>query len=366
MKILVIGNNVRSIVCSAKRAGYTVYALDNFCDVDMRACADKAGSIASADEKRIYELVSSFGEFDGVIPGPGYEGLKFDNVLGNRLEVAQGMNDKLDLAKKLHSLGIPHPETESLAHASGLRFPLMIKPRFGSGGMHNAAVTDEDALEAFRGRSDASGYIAQEFVEGIPCSASVIGTGDDVCVIALNEQLIGILRLTRLPFAYCGNITPFITEFRNEMTGYSRQIALEFGLMGTSGVDFIQTEKGIVVIEVNPRFQGSLDTVEISCGINIFDAHVRSFSGELPETPGHAHFAIKNILYAQKEIVVDERLYGRLIECMKMKRAADIPQKGSVVGKDEPLTTLLDKGRTREIAVNQLEKSLNYIEESIL
>lgn len=361
MNILVIGNSTRNIVCSATRAGYTVYALDNFCDVDMRNCADKAFLLGNASEKKIYELIQTFGEIDGVILGPGFEGLKFKKILGNRNEVAEEVNNKLKLAKKLRSLGIPHPETEPLSKASKLKFPMMIKPGYGSGGIRNFVVKDDDGLAAIQSRSEASEFIAQEFVEGVPCSASLIGTGDDACVIALNEQLIGIPGLTRLPFAYCGNITPFITQFKNEMIEYSEQIAFEFGLKGSNGVDFIQTEKGMVVIEVNPRFQGSLDTIELSCGINIVDAHVRSFSGELPKPGKHKHFAVRNILYAGKSIQVDERLFKRLIKCMKMERAADIPEKGRIAREYEPLTTLLETGRTREMAIEKVERSARYI-----
>jgi len=173
--------------------------------------------------------------------------------------------------------------------------------------------------------------------------------------------LIGSPHLTRLPFAYCGNITPFVTQFKDEMIEYSEQIALEFGLKGSNGVDFIQTEKGIVILEVNPRFQGSLDTIELSYGINIFDAHVRSFSGELPKPGKHKCFAVKNILYADKKIQINERLFNRLINCMKMGRAADIPEKGWIVREDEPLTTLLETGRTREIALENVKKSAQHI-----
>lgn len=361
MNILVIGNSTRSIACSAKRAGHTVYSLDNFCDVDMLNCADSAFLLKNASEEKIYELARTFGEMDGVILGPGFEKLEFKNVLGNSPDVAEKVNDKLDLARKLHSLGIPHPETEPLSKATGLRFPLMIKPRCGSGGMMNSVVRDDGELAAIQARSETSGFIAQEFVEGIPCSASLIGTGDDARVIALNEQLIGIPRLTRVPFAYCGNVTPFLTDRKNEMIEYSRQIALEFGLMGSNGVDFIQAENGVVIIEVNPRFQGSLDTIELSCGINIFDSHVRSFSGELPEPVKHKCFAARNVLYARKTTVVSERLYEWLIKRMKMERAADIPENGWIVREDEPITTLLETGRTREIVLNKVERSTQDI-----
>ncbi|MDD5615800.1 MAG: ATP-grasp domain-containing protein [Candidatus Methanoperedens sp.] len=360
MKILVIGNSTRSIVCSAKRAGYTVFSIDNFCDIDMRLCADSALHLEHADS-RIYELALSFGEIDGVILGTGFERLKFENVLGNRIEVSEEVNDKLRLAKKLQTMGIPHPETEELSKAEGLKLPLMIKPKCGSGGMRNFTVNDEDELAAIQSRPDAREFIAQEFVNGIPCSASIIGAGDNACVIALNEQLIGTPGLTRLPFAYCGNVTPFVTQFKNEMIKYSEQISLDFGLKGSNGVDFIQTEKGIVAIEVNPRFQGSLDTIELSCGINVFDAHVRSFSGKLPKPGKHKRFAVRNILYAGNIIKVNERLFNKLMKCMKMGRAADIPEKGWTAREDEPLTTLLETGRTREMALEKVERSAQYI-----
>ncbi|MDO8726342.1 MAG: ATP-grasp domain-containing protein [Candidatus Methanoperedens sp.] len=361
MKFLVIGNSTRGIVCSAKRAGHKVFSIDNFCDVDLKLCANAASPLENVTEGMIYELALTFGEIDGVILGTGFERLKFKNVLGNRIEVSEEVNDKLKLAKKLQALGIPHPETEELSKAGGLKFPLMIKPRCGSGGMRNYTVHHDDELAAIQSRPDAREFIAQEFVEGVPCSASLIGTGEKASVIALNEQLIGIPSLTRLPFAYCGNVTPFITQFKNEMIEYSEQIALEFGLMGSNGVDLIQTEKGVVVIEVNPRFQGSLDTVELSCGINVFDAHVRSFSGELPKPGQHKRFAVRNILYADKSIRVNERLFNRLIKCMKRQRAADIPEKGWTAREDEPLSTLLETGGTREMALEKVEKSARYI-----
>ena len=34
--ILVLGYSSRNIACSAKRAGYNVYAIDAFCDMDLK------------------------------------------------------------------------------------------------------------------------------------------------------------------------------------------------------------------------------------------------------------------------------------------------------------------------------------------
>ena len=361
MKVMVIANSARSIACSARKAGHTVYALDRFGDVDMRKCADKALFLESMPENKVHELSDSFGEVDAMILGPGFEHLKFKNTFNNPPEVIEEAGDKSKLPKKLKSMGIPHPETESINRAGGLGFPLMIKPKSGSGGMRNVIVRSEEELNLFKEREDACEFIAQEFVEGIPCSASVISTGNDAVVVALNEQLIGIPWLTRVPFAYCGNITPFHTKFSNEMIQYAERLALEFGLLGSNGIDFILSENGVVVIEVNPRFQGSLDTVEMALGINIFDAHIKSFEGELPKVREPVCFAAKTIVYANKKVVIDTRISDALTRCMDKGQAADVPQQGNVILPDEPITTVLATAKTRSLVLEKVCESSRYI-----
>ncbi len=366
MNILVICSSSRSAVCSGRRAGYTVYALDNFKDADTIKCAEKAGIIENLTEREIYGLADSFGDVDAVITGPGFEKLKFENMLNNRPEVMEKTNDKLKIERRFRSMEIPIPETAPLNKARCLKFPLMVKPRIGSGGIRNALIRNEEELDSFREKSNVNEFIAQEFVEGVPCSASLICTGDDAVVVALNEQLIGIPWLTRLPFAYCGNITPFHTEFGNEMIKYAKQIALEFKLLGSNGVDFILSQKGVFVIEINPRFQGSLDTVELSTGISIFDSHVRSFAGELPVLRKASFFAAKAVLFADRNAVIDQDISNRLVQCMNTGRAADVPQSGRTVRADEPVTTLLETGKTRKTAFEKVRKSALYIKNRLI
>ncbi len=366
MNVLVIANSARSIVCSAKKAGYTVFALDRFGDVDTLQCADKAELIPSGQENRLHELAASFGGMDAVILGPGFEHLEFKNTLSNPKGVMEEVNDKSKLPGKLSSLDIPHPETESIDRAERLGFPIMIKPKSGSGGLRNIIAGSGEELALFKERADAHEFIAQEFVEGTSCSASVISTADDAVAVALNEQLIGIPWLTGLPFAYCGNITPFHTEFSNEMIRYAEEIALEFGLLGSNGIDFMLTERGILVIEVNPRFQGSIDTVERSTGMNIVDAHIKSFAGELPKVRKPACFAAKAIVYANNRVTISKNVSDTLIRCMELGRAADIPQPESIIQPDEPITTMLATSKTRSPVLKKVGKSARYVKDILL
>jgi predicted ATP-grasp superfamily ATP-dependent carboligase len=76
--------------------------------------------------------------------------------------------------------------------------------------------------------------------------------------------MIGVPWLTRMQFAYCGNITPYEGKYTEEMCNISEKLVTELGLMGSIGIDIIVTEDGPEIIEINPRFQGSLDTVELA------------------------------------------------------------------------------------------------------
>lgn len=360
-KVIVIGYSVRSIACSARRAGYTVYALDRFGDMDTQKCATKAQIIENMNEGELQHIIGSFDGADAIVLGPGFEHLKFKNALNNPEEIMEEAGNKSRLPKKLGSMGIPHPETEPIDNADGMGFPLIVKPKSGSGGMKNIIVRNDQELNLFRERRDSHEFIAQELVKGIPCSASVISMGDEAVVVAVNEQLIGIRRLTRLPFAYCGNVTPFETKSREEMEEYSKQISIEFKLQGSNGIDFMLTDKGVYVIEVNPRFQGSIDTVELSTGMNVFDAHIKSFFGELPELREPRCFAAKNIIYTDKKFKINRDISDTLVKYMSKGKAADIPRQGHEVSPDEPVTTILATARTRKMVQEKVSRSARYI-----
>lgn len=358
MKVLLIGNSVRTIACSAKRAGHIVYSVDNFGDLDTRRSSDTFEFLKSATSKKLKEIAA---EADAVVIGSEFGKHSFKNALNNKQKVMSEAGDKSKIAKKLRSMGIPHPETSSADKEHGFEYPLMIKPKLGSGGINNIVVKSEVELMLFFDRHDAGEYIVQEFISGVPCSASLISTGEKVSVISMNEQLIGVPWLTGFPFAYCGNITPFHSKYNDLMMEYAKNIALESELIGSNGVDFIVSDKGPYVIEVNPRFQGSLDTVELATGINVFQAHVDAFSGILAKVREPKCFAAKAVVFGEKHGVVGAELSNRLVECMGRNEAADVPCAGTIVMQDQPITTLLATGNSRNAVLDRLRRSSDYV-----
>jgi predicted ATP-grasp superfamily ATP-dependent carboligase len=367
-KILVMGYNTRHIVCSAHRSGYKVYSLDHFGDVDLLRCAEKALTFNSL-EANLLEYIEKFEDIAGIVLGPGLENLDpglFEDIriFNNSHAVISRVSDKMWLANKLRSLGIPHPMTLPLDTSEYLKFPLILKPIRGSGGMQNRLIRDEGELLKLREDMDKKNFIIQEYVSGIPASTSVISTRDKARAIAVNEQLIGLPWLTQLPFAYCGNITPLQTVWSQEMKRIAEFLARELCLVGSNGVDFILTDDGPFVLEVNPRFQGSIDTIELASGMRIFDAHMRAFQGELPEVKKPRCYAGKAILFSRNPLTISKGASDAFLGCLEKEGVADVPPQGRLIQPDEPIITILGKGDSREETLESIMYTASLIREA--
>ncbi|VVB63417.1 ATP-grasp domain protein [uncultured archaeon] len=128
------------------------------------------------------------------------------------------------------------------------------------------------------------------------------------------------------------------------MAAMADEIVSDLGYVGTNGVDILQTQNAPVVVEVNPRIQGSLDAVEMSTGKNIFQAHVDAFGGILPEKPTPKKVAGRAILFADENVKIGEPL-TRLI--LGKDWITDVPRPGSVIKKSDPVASVLATGRGR-------------------
>ncbi len=359
MRILVAGFSVRHIACSAARAGYSVVAADAFCDLDLVKCASETFQLdQNCAEQALQALVKNVSP-DAVVLGPGLEEARVRGarVLNNPPERAALVSDKLWLARWLERKGFPFIKTQASADAdrisaSDIDFPAVVKPRKGAGGVGCRLVgSHADLSRAKLSRTDLGleeEMIIQEWVEGRPASVSVISDGLEACAVAANEQIIGATFAGAEDFRYSGNITPLEPDCPG-LIDMAEEIVAGLRLVGSNGVDFLLTEKGPVVVEVNPRFQGSLDTVELSIGLNIFKAHLDAFEGILPKRPLPVpkRVAGRIIFYAPKDLRIGaEQLMGGFADSLACG-LTDIPKPGSYIKGGDPIASLLATGKSR-------------------
>jgi uncharacterized protein len=346
--VLVIGYNSRVAACSARRAGWEAHSLGHHADVDLLRCVKK--HVNFDDEPADLKPYLREFDVDYVVLGAGFEDadIPASKVLGNDPRIAKDVVDKVWLAKKLDALGFPQPE---LFDRDNVRYPCIAKPIVGGGGHKNFVVRDESMLPP------EDEYFLQELVTGMPLSTCTFSTGSEAIAATVNEILVGKKWLgTDLPYNYCGNVTPYVTKFRDEMREISAKLIPELGLVGTNGIDFVVNKDGPKVLEVNPRFQGSVDAVELATGENVFQAHVDAINGKLRRFR-IKQFGYRAILFADRPLRVDTDLSG--------PARADVPPVGTNYRKGDAVCTLLGKGRTRGEAADMVRDDVRRVKNSI-
>jgi len=343
MKILVVGTNVRNVAESARKAGYDVIALTKYVDEDLRIYAFKTIKI-EGDRKWVKDKVEKIAEEEraSVVLSTGYEDLDVQTeVLGTQPEEAAKVRDKLRFYRTLEKAGIPYPEILNVHEGS------ICKPRFGGGG--EGTFLKRTFLPDNKISPNDREYIFQRYIKGIPCSVSII-VGRETIPVALNEILAGWKEMNAESFRYSGNITPLKVkeEEKKELMKLAIETAELFDLSGSIGVDFVLADKPYV-LEINPRFQGSLDSIEWSCDINLFKLHVLGVEGKKIELPKVKRYAARTILFANKDIEIkNSNLTGNPF-------FADIPS-SSFYRKEEPLVSILASAPSKEKTIEKILK----------
>jgi predicted ATP-grasp superfamily ATP-dependent carboligase len=247
--------------------------------------------------------------------------------------------------------GVPAPAT-----LTGRTYPAMVKPRSGSGGWRNAVLHNDDEWRKWKEELDDPPALWQEVVQGIPASVCCVTDGTRARAVAVNEQL--LRGGEEAAFGFSGSVTPFVHPLAGEMVRSAEKIASASGCIGTIGIDFVVGEN-LYVIEVNPRFQGTVDTVEMATGKNLFSLHVDACEGKIPEKmPEPMRFAARKILFARDELVVGEDLGV-------FPFVADIPWKGSIIEKGGAIVSVYGWGPSRRDAILMLDKHISTVQQYI-
>ncbi|KUO40749.1 MAG: hypothetical protein AVW06_02140 [Hadesarchaea archaeon DG-33-1] len=384
--LMVVGVNTRPIVKSAKALGLKTIAVDCFGDVDLAAYADTLFSVRPLEARgspkefkrpNLFELslrALEIHDVDAIFLTSGMEhNPTFIQELGKKAEII-GNNpihlklcrDKEKLFRIANRLGIPCPQTkkvrrlsDALNAAEEIGYPAVLKPAFGGGGIAIRLARSPEELERFFGRvlraGDGRTVYMQQYVRGIDASASVLSNGNEARCLTVNEQIVGDKRLgSPRPFGYCGNMIPLDAgrELVVKIAEHSEALCREIGLVGSNGVDFVLS-KDPYLMEINPRFQNTIDCVEGLLGINLVEEHIRSCRGKLGKYSQPKGHSVKLILYAKEHV--------KIPDLKRFPSIVDIPRKGSIVRKGRPLCSVLKFGKSRRRITAEAYSTANKV-----
>lgn len=348
--VLVAGYTTRHVAASAARAGYDVYAVDHFCDQDLISCTadhlafDELAELPAA----IAEMLNRHSP-DCIVTTSGAELLELPESLraGTPPAAAARFMDKGRTQEFFESIGIPVP-----GRLTEGEYPAMLKTLSGAGGWRNAVVRNAAEEAAWEEFVEHEPFLRQEFVQGIPASVCCLGTGTEALAVCANEQ---ILRGGDVcAYAFSGSVTPCNHPMAERMMRTAEKIVAASGCVGTVGVDFVLTDTEAWAIEVNPRFQGTVETVETACGVNLFRLHMDACRGVLPaRAPVPARYAVRKILAAPHDLTIS----GDMLDLKG--RITDIPRPGTRFEEGEVMFSGTGSGATREEAFASLDKHIS-------
>jgi predicted ATP-grasp superfamily ATP-dependent carboligase len=352
--VLVAGFATRHVAQSAWKAGYTVYAVDHFCDQDLPWYTRDRLKFNELEElpDRIAEMAGRH-RMDFFVPTSGAETIGTPIPLaGTDARTAARLLDKFEVQHFFEGKGIPAPPL-----AAEKDFPYIAKPRNGAGGWRNAVIRSEDDLRRWMRESLGTEAILQKEVTGVPASVTCLSNGRRAVALAANEQLLrgGVAS----PFGFTGSVTPLVHPLVGRMKDLALEAAAGSGCVGSVGIDFVLGTDAWA-IEVNPRFQATVDTVEASTGLSLFSLHMDACLGILPsEVPEPGCCAARRILFADRDLVVGEDL-SRFAP-----RVADIPWPGARFEEGQAVVSVLGQGVDRAGALRDLDNTLNMLERYI-
>jgi predicted ATP-grasp superfamily ATP-dependent carboligase len=197
--------------------------------------------------------------WQAVLPYPGMD-----------LSVLYALRDKRELAKLAERAGFEVPATLAQGTARELASvsvptPSVVKPARPGGGFSTARVVESrEEFEALLGEVDpGTSLLVQERLRGpLVMIALVLDSNGRP---AARFQQIG----RRTWPATAGASSLAISMPPDEsLLGSAVEMLSDAGFAGLAQLDFIQTDRGTVLIDVNPRFYTSLP-LALACGLNL-------------------------------------------------------------------------------------------------
>ena len=348
------------MVESAVRGGNEVVAVDFFGDRDQARLAESYALQRDLGLPATAEGLAAAArrvDADAVVYGANLENhpevigelALGRRLLGNPAEVVRDVRDWSLLRRVCREAGIAHPVTLLRGEEERARRGRWLKKRLRSGGGHGIVAWDGTALD------DA--HLLQAEVEGRAASVAFVADGREGRVFGLTEQLLGRFALGGTGFAWCGNVLPLevpgaaAASVVAQLEHMVSQLTRHFGLVGVNGLDVVigRDPDGVArpyLIEVNPRYSGSMELAERALGASVFSLHLEGSAGRMPRSVvaerATGGCAGKGIVYARRPIVAPDT------DAWLTRGVRDVPSPGQHIAVGHPVCTVLTRGRDRE------------------
>ena len=200
------------------------------------------------------------------------------NMLGTKPEVIASVEDRELFARLMDKLNVKMPEAGTASSidevesiASGIGYPVIIRPSYVLGGRGMAIINNAQELKDYISKdieiSEDKPLLIDRFLNNaLECEADALCDGKEAFVPAIMEHI-------ELAGVHSGDsacvIPPVrLTEQQKELIEtYMKKIAIELGVVGLINVQFAVENNVIYVLEANPRASRTVPIVSKVSGI---------------------------------------------------------------------------------------------------
>lgn len=188
-------------------------------------------------------------------------------LLGSAPGAVEVAASKLRLARVLAEGGVAAVATYSphaaLPQDGG---PWVVKPDDGAGCIDTRLFSDRAAALAWIRASAHGEYVLQPFIAGKLGSLSLLCCDGAARLLACNQERVA-MRDNR--FHFLGSVVNGLADSDGMFARLARQVAAAIpSLWGHVGVDFVLTDQGAMVLDVNPRLTAAYAGLHASIGCN--------------------------------------------------------------------------------------------------
>lgn len=191
-------------------------------------------------------------------------------VLTPEYETVRICADKFFTHEFFKKENIPVPEV--YRNKRDIKFPIIIKPRFGRGGVQVFKVCDKDELKFYLKK--VKDPIFQEFIDGTEYTIDIFAD--------LDGKPLSVVPRVRIQVE-SGISMKGKTVFNKEIMDYCREITEKLKLSGPSCIQCIKNKKTLKFIEINPRFGGG-SILSIKADLTVIPNLIKIIKGLKPKS----------------------------------------------------------------------------------
>ena len=359
-RVLLAGVSTRAMAESAALAGYAVWSLDAFGDLDQHPDV-KAVSLAR-DVGVPFSVDAVVRAAERIETDVVAYLSPFENHPASVERLARGRALWGNSASVLRRVREPGVVSRAAGVSNSDRW--LVKPR-ASGGGHGIEWWSP-------GNPVPVGSHVEPFVAGEPGSIIFVAAGRDLVPLGLTSQLVGDVSFGATGFRYCGSIlhdTPNAqrrSQLLDSALHVARSVVAEFDLVGVNCIDFVAREGVAVPIEVNPRWSASMELVERAGGVSVFGMHAAACAaGELPRfdiTGAHVTTTVsgKAVVFARHDVTC-----GDTTAWLGDSTVRDVPHPGEHIPAGRPVCTIFAIGADADACYAGLIGRANRVYETL-